>query len=247
MAQVEIEDVGGISFNLQISDGNTVPSIDISGNETYLDIGSGTVLRLVWGYNPTYIEDFIDSYSVRIAYKLTPEEAPITQTTFDVGKINEFFVTSEILSKISSSDDYYLDISVASEERAETSSYSGAFIENVHICKASGMYIKVEEGYPQPILKRAIAFAKIPEQDTRIKKEILLDENGVALVDENGEYLYTEITDLEPVISNWKLMQDFYMKSPEGEWQKSDIRYEVLTDGLGEIITDITGEPIYTL
>jgi hypothetical protein len=40
-------------------------------------------------------------------------------------------------------------------------------------------------------------------------------------------------------------MQEFYTKDSNNTWQPSDIKYEVLVDANGELITDPNNENIY--
>ena len=52
----------------------------------------------------------------------------------------------------------------------------------------------------------------------------------------------------EPANGEWKVCQGaFYKDQASGTWKASDISYEVLMDQNGEIITDSSNEPIYTL
>jgi hypothetical protein len=106
----------------------------------------------------------------------------------------------------------------------------------VSISKGCGTYVRVTEGYTQPVMKRAVAFAKVSNT------MILASAEDYALTDENGLNFYAKTGKA----SDWSLMQEFYTKK-NNEWKTSDIRYEVLTDKNGEIITDSNNEPIYTL
>jgi hypothetical protein len=75
----------------------------------------------------------------------------------------------------------------------------------------------------------------------------LKDTDGLALLDVNGEELYVKAARTQGTEAGWALMQDFYSKDSSKNWKQSDIRYEVLTDTAGEIITDVNNDPIYLL
>lgn len=110
----------------------------------------------------------------------------------------------------------------------------------VYVCAACGTYMKVTDGYVQPVMKRTIAFAKLGYK-------ILYGEDGKALTAEDGKLIYGKSSSVQANDSGWTPMQDFYTKDPSGNWQASDITYEILTDSDGEIITDSTNNAIYTL
>ena len=136
-------------------------------------------------------------------------------------------------------------------------------IKTVFVSRGSGTYIKVTDGYTQPIMKRAIAFAKL-------NYVALLDEAGKPILGTDGKAMYTKASSTQDESIGWALMQEFYSIDPNtgavydsrgraitdsngvavgiagNGWQKSDIRYEVLTYN-GEIVTDANNEPIYVL
>jgi hypothetical protein len=115
----------------------------------------------------------------------------------------------------------------------------------------------------QPIMKRSLAFAKLPYLS-------LLDETGNVITDATGNALFCKVSSVQDDTSGWTLMQEFYAKSAKkvtlldltgktlmdsnekalyalAQWQQSDIRYEVLLDINGEIITDLNNDHVYIL
>jgi hypothetical protein len=114
-------------------------------------------------------------------------------------------------------------------------------------------------------MKRAIAFAKLDYP-------VLTDESGKQIVGSDGSVIHTKVSNVQDDTSGWTLMQNFYaagsgtsaaLYDSDGKaivdlnnrqirlttpaWLESDIAFEVLTDSIGEIITDINNENIYVL
>lgn len=233
--------------SLAALDGNTVPSTDIFGYKTYIDIGSGTVLKLAWD-TPLATNNRVDYYMLSIETYSSSGDTTYSVFNENIGNVNEFYINSSLISQIDQSR-YQLKISLTAHS-IYGSTYSN--ISNpviVYIQKGCGFYIKVREGYTQPIMKRAIAFAQVPGQIPTVSYKALADVHGRLLTDSNGRQLYVKVSNQSRSIDgySWNIMQDFYTKDTEGLWELSDIRYEVLTDEQGEIITDINNEPIYTL
>ena len=52
---------------ITISDGGTVPSLDYLSTKTYVNIGSGNVLKVSWN-TPTATNNAVDSYKIYILY-----------------------------------------------------------------------------------------------------------------------------------------------------------------------------------
>lgn len=247
MANIDVVPTDVLS--LRASDGNTVPSITISDTTTYIDIGSGNVLKLTWIYpgkpSPDYYTICLSAYN------------PVSSESYElynksVGNVTEFYVTSSLLSQVSLQR-YELNITLTCYETSGRSSYASNIV--VPICKGCGMYVKVEEGYAQPIMKRAVAAVKQSKQvieDTII----LVDANNNILLDSENNLIYAKMTSPAEKNNNtinlieedfyWDILPEFYFNE-NNIWRQSDIRYEVLTDENGEIITDINDEPIYTL
>jgi hypothetical protein len=71
----------------------------------------------------------------------------------------------------------------------------------------------------------------------------------IPILDESGNDVSLSMTKLL-TSENWQLVQSNYVKTPDGTWKPTDIRFEVLVDENGEIIfSDENGnnEPIYVL
>jgi hypothetical protein len=221
-----------------VADGNTIASTSILGNTTYVDIGSGTVLRVYWP-TPTATGNAVDYYQIVIdSYDIS---TLTTTSVFNgsVGNVNEFYITSNLLSKISKSK-YQLRIKLVAKSLYGASYDGTSSTAIVDVCKGCGTYVKVTDGYKQPIMKRVLAFTKLDYFP-------LKDTEGLALLDANGEELYVKSARSQDTDAGWALMQNFYSKNPSGAWKQSDISYEVLTNSDGEIITDVNNDPIYTL
>ena len=223
---------------ITVSDGNTVPSIDFLDTKTYPDIGSGTVFKISWN-TPIATNNLVDYYKLYItAYD---SELDVYQIVYDrsIGNVNEFFVTSSLLSKVDS-DMCPLNIQLAAFSKYGTEYGCMSNIITVNVCRCCGTYIKVIDGYTQPVLKRAVACAKLDYVS-------IVDAEGKTLKGAGGKALYTKTAATQSSETGWSLMSDFFSKDSSGAWRASDVRYEVLTNEGGEIITDINNEPIYVL
>lgn len=230
---------GNSNFTITASDGNTIPSTTLLGNKTYVDIGSGTVLKLSWTFNALYGSNKVDYYSLFIGAQDVTSGTVTALFNDKIGNVNEFYVTSSLLSQISLPK-YQLRVYLkAHSVYGET--YSGTSdVLFYNVTRGCGTFTKVADGYIQPIMKRAIAF-------TKLNYLALKDSEGKALLDADGKQLYAMASRAQDADTGWSLMQNFYSKNSSGAWKQSDIRYEVLTDANGEIITDSNNEPIYTL
>jgi hypothetical protein len=228
------------NLSITISDGNTVPSVDFLGYKTYVDIGSGTVLKIAWS-TPTATGNKVDYYKLCIKH-LNPQTG-VYDIIFDkaIGNVNEFYITSDLLSQIVLPR-YQIDINLSAISLYGDAYNSLVSTLTVDIAKGCGTYIKVDNVYKQPIMKRALAFSKL-------NYLMLADANGKALKGVDGKTLYVKATRAQATDTSWALMQEFYAKAPndDGKWVASDIKYEALMDANGEIITDINNEIIYTL
>jgi hypothetical protein len=226
------------TLSLQASDGNTVPSIEFLNTRTYVDIGSGTVLKLSWD-TPTATENAVDYYKLYIAaYNAITDTYQIVLDG-SIGNVNEFYVTSELLSNIDFAQ-YHLNIQLTAFSRYGNEYNGISELIAVNISRGCGTYIKVTDGYAQPIMKRSVACAKLDYLP-------LTDSTGKQIYDADGEALYIKVSKAQSDSDGWTLMSDFYSKDSSNNWHLSDIQYEVLTDANGEIITDSNNEPIYTL
>ena len=221
-----------------VTEGNTVPSIDILGNKTFVDIGSGTVLKLYWD-TPIAQNNAIDYYTLYLYTYDNISNLYQTIIKSNIGNVNEFYINSSLLTSVKQ-DHYQLYIQLtANSKYGEAYSVTSEVI-TVNISKGCGTYVKADRGYPQPIMKRALAFA-------RLGYEVLTDAEGVALKDSEGKLLYVKVARAQDTEIGWSLMQEFCARDSESFWQNSDIQYEILTNEQGEIITDINNEPIYVL
>lgn len=226
------------NLTITASDGNTIASTDFLGSKSYVDIGSGTVLKLSWN-TPVATNNKVDHYSLYVYYLNTTSGSNVSLVGRDVGNINEFYVTSSMLSSVTQSKlDCGCYVVAHSKYGAAYNVVSNTI--SFTICRGCGTYIKVTEEYIQPTMKRATGFAKLDFLT-------LLDSGGKALSTTDDKVLNIKATSTQSSTTGWSLMRDFYSKNTAGSWQKSDLRYEILTDQNGEIITDINDSPVYTL
>jgi hypothetical protein len=220
-----------------ISDGNTVPSIDLDDEKVYVNIGSGTVLKLSWE-TPTASGNILDYYNL---YIYTYDTSGVCQTILDtnIGNVNEFYITADLLA--SEAYEYcklYIQLTAVSKLG---NFYNGTSeIVRVIVSKGCGTYVKVEKGYPKPIMKRALAFAKL-------NYVLLYSADGKVLRDVDEKALYAKSAKIQDTNIGWALMQEFHIKDSDDLWENSDIQYEILIDENNELITDVNNEPIYTL
>jgi hypothetical protein len=183
----------------------------------------------------------------------------------NIGLVNEFYVDSPMLP--AAPDQYMLSIYLVAY--GKFGSVVTSNVINPYISKGSGAYIRVENGYTQPIMKRALALAKKQEALASLEGEVLKDAEGntlfaldattlktelyladlgdTTLTDADGKSLIVEATRVLENINGWVFMQEGYTKDADGKWHINDIKYEVLVDEKGEIITGNDNKPIYIL
>ncbi len=233
------------NLNLTVSDGSTIASTEIYGadKKTYINIGSGNVFRLSWT-TPTLTGDTVDRYSLIIKRHDTTLNVYYDIFDKNIGLVNEFYVDSSLLPALPTQ--YMLSIYIVAY--GKLGSVITSNVVNPYISKGTGTYVKVTPGgYAQPIMKRALAFANVPTPDEPVAAVILdQDGNTVSLFDSAANIVQPTAT---RVFSSdtWSVMQEGYTKDADGTWQANDIKYEILADETGEIITDDSNEPIYVL
>lgn len=252
------------NLTITISDGGTVPSIDYLSNKTFVNIGSGNILKISWN-TPTAANNAVDNYKV---YILKYDSASASYKSFyaaNVGNVNEFYVRSSLFDSVSQSF-VTLRIYVDAISKYGTAYNGTSNTKTINVSRGCGTYVRVTEGYKQPIMKRAIAFAKLDQVP-------LVTKDGTEVLDINGNAIYPKVSSTRATGTGWTLMQEFYTGSGDmtedilvdaeervlvdsneaqlyaaGEgWKLSDIRYEILTDANGEIITDPNNQNIYVL
>lgn len=226
------------SVTINVSDGNTVPSIDFFEYPVFPDIGSGTVARLYWS-TPTASDNSVAHYELSLKAYDSANGSYLTLFSKNIGDINEFYITSDMLKTVTFAN-YKLYAYLTACSKYGTAYDSPESSIMIYISDACGTYVKVTDGYKQPIMKRTIAFAKLGYR-------VLTDENGKVITGQDGKVIYGKASSVQHNTTGWTPMEDFYTKTLDGSWQASDIRYEVLTDTSGEIITDANNSAIYTL
>ena len=208
------------SFSLPpitVTNAGTVPTTNINGEEAFLNIGTGDVLKISWP-KPTASNNEISSYYIEIyPSENDPYYTEDANGYFNYwygGNVNEVYIPAAELNPGGPGiHKFTIYFDVYSKFGHYYSANDSNFAEYTFVNNCHGAYIKLdrEHGYPQPVMKRAVAFVK------------------------------------DPASGEWKLCQGAFHKNPAGEWKTGDISYEVLMDQNGEIITDSSNEPIYTL
>ena len=160
----------------------------------------------------------------------------------NIGLVNEFYVDSSLLPALPLQ--YKLSIYIVAYGR--NGSVITSNVVTPYISKGTGTYVTVQpDGYKQAIWKRALVFANAPIPDGPTAVSVLLDSDGSELLDAAGNLLTAEATRVL-YSDTWNVMQEGYTKV-DGAWQTNNIKYEVLVDETGEIITDNNNIPIYVL
>ena len=223
---------------VNVSDLNAaVPSVDLLGYKAFVDIGSGNVLRIYWN-TPTATTNKVDRYQILITGVDTADSTSYTFVNSNIGNVNEFYLEA---SKIAMLKGALTKITIKlTAYSTYGSSYNSTHETTTYVCKGCGTYVRVSDGYTQPIMKRALGF-------TKLGYLLLKDAEGKALTGSDGKSLYAKTTPVQNTDDGWALVQEFYSKTTDGSWKASDISYEILTDENGEIITDSNNDPIYVL
>jgi hypothetical protein len=180
------------NLTLNIKDGSTIASTEIYGadKKTYVNIGSGNVFCLGWTFD-SLPNDTLDYFHVVIK-----RYDPASNMYYDilskyVGLVDKFYVNSDMLP--ATPMQYLLSIYIAAH--GKNGSVITSNVINPYISKGSGSYVKVENGYKQPIMKRALAFAKdatasiVPGFGVLSQKASLRDINKLVLRDSLGRTL----------------------------------------------------------
>ena len=250
------------NFTITLSDGGTVPSIGYLSNKTYVNIGSGNVLKVSWN-TPTAANNTVDSYKIYILKYDFISASYKSLYTSNIGNVNEFYLKSSLFDSVPQS---FVPLHVYVEA---ISKYGTAYncisnIEAVDVSKGCGAYTRVKDGYAQPIMKRTLAF-------TKLDYLALTTEDGTTVTGSDGNILYTKVSSVQDDTTGWTLLQEFYSKGPQkvalrdvdgtalmdsnekalyalaAAWEQSDLQYEILLDANGEIVTDLNDDQVYVL
>ena len=252
------------NLTLRVSNGGTVPSLDYLDTETYVNIGSGNVLKLSWN-TPTAANNAVDSYTVTILVYDSLSTSYGLLYRANVGNVNEFFVKASLFDAIPQSF-ITLRIYVYANSRYGATYSCTSNTEQVNVSRGCGTYTKVASAYSAHIMKRSLAFTKLNFIE-------LVAADGTPITDTHGNALFGKASSMQDSHTGWALMQEFLLKCPDllvladingtelldnsgllmyakgtdTTWAPSDIRYEVLTDSNGEVITDINNQSIFVL
>lgn len=227
---------------LYIEDGSTIASTDIFTSHAYVNIGSGNIFKLYWE-TPTSTTDAVDHYSLVIKRHDTTINVYYDIFNKNIGLVNEFYVDSSLLPALP--EQYMLSIYLVAYSKQGSILTSN--IINPYVVRGSGTYVKVEEAGAPAIMKRALTLVKMPlsEEPTVIIRD---QEGEIAhIFDGEGNVVTPKATRVLKSTNGWALTQGCSIKDADGNWRANDIRYEVLVDNTGSIVTDNTGWPVYVL
>lgn len=230
---------------LSIEDGSTIASTEIYGTDkkTYINIGSGDVFKLHWDLPTLTNNDTVDHYSLVIRRYNATANTYHDILNKNIGLVNEFYVDSSILP--TTIDQYTLSIYLVAYSKLGSVITSNTI--SPYISKGSGTYVRVQPaGYAVPIMKRAVVFANAPAPADTFARIIDAEGQEVPILDNEGNQIPVETSRLL-IGEDWQLALGGYVKDPNGTWHVNDIKYEILVDSLGELITDVNNEPIYVL
>ena len=163
---------------LEVLEGSTITSTEIYGTDkkTYINIGSGNVFKLMWE-TPTLTNDAVDHYGLIIKRHDTAINAYYDIFDKNIGLVNEFYVDSPLLPTVP--EQYMLSIYLVAY--GKHGSVITSNVVNPYVSKGSGGYVKVEEVYNQPIMKRALALTKGVPVFIDIENNTLVDAEGNVL------------------------------------------------------------------
>ena len=202
---------------ITVANAGTVPTTNINGEEAFLNIGTGDVLKISWP-KPVASNNEVSSYYIEIyPSENDPYYTEGANGYFNYeygGNVNEVYIPAAELNPGGPGiHKFTIYFYVNSKFGSYYSANDSDFVEYTFVNNCHGAYIKLdrEHGYPQPVMRRAVAFVK------------------------------------DQASGEWKLCQGAFHKDPADEWKTGDISYEVLMDQNGEIITDSSNKPIYTL
>lgn len=200
--------------SLNITDASELPTTriyeDDFSSKTFINKGTGAAFEISWS-EAVAEGNKLDHYALSILDVSTNEHLVKDKKIYN----NKFCVPAAMLETLSS-DLNRLSISVQaiSTYGASYSSYP-AEIGIKCLNASAGTYVEVSEGYLQPIRRRAIAFIRVYDPNTAegytwkvaqeafardtsndwqvcdIDYEVLLDDSGEIIVDENDDPIYT--------------------------------------------------------
>lgn len=175
---------------LEVQDGSTIASTEIYGadKKTYINIGSGDVFYLKWNLDQLS-DDTLDHFNVVIKRYDPTLGVYYNILDKDVGLVLKVLVNSNILPVFPLQ--YMLSIYVVAY--GKQGSVITSNVVNPYVCKSSGAYVKVESKDNGPIMKRALAFAKITQAGIPPvgSLTILADADGLVFQDSDAKKLVT--------------------------------------------------------
>lgn len=213
------------SIILEVLDGSTIASTEIYGvsRKAYINIGTGTVFSLNWNA-PILTDDVIDYYNLIIKRYYPELNIYYDILNKNIGLVNEFSVDSALLPALP--EQYMLAIYVVAHGKFGGVTTSNTV--NPYVCKGSGTFVKVEEPtFTQPIMKRAAAFTKAPIPAEVTVSIATTDGTKLPILDSEGNQAQVEANRLLES-SDWQVISEGYVKTPDNTWQANDIAYEVL-------------------
>ena len=227
------------NFTIAVSETGTVPALDYSTGKIYVDIGSGTIARVYWD-TPVASGNAVASYTIHILYYDKSVAAYKSLYSKNIGNVNEFYLTSDIIQTIQPSF-VQLQVYVEANSIHGMAYNCTSNIQTLRIGKGSGCYINVVTNGEQKNFKRALGFAKLDFVP------LINSATGEQVLDAEGRPITCIVSSVQDPDTGWTLMQEFYTRDAanQSEWKLSDMQYEALTDTANESIMDINDETIY--
>lgn len=196
------------TINLIVSDDMAaVPATSIiseTGDSVFIDIGSGNIAKLAWN-TLNILEDSISYYTLSIDLLDKTTNESIQQIfSAEIGKVNEFYITSDMLSSIETTS---CKVAIQLEANSDMEEVLATISATIQINKAAASYIKVNTNSDTQVYKRALTFIKVSNKwrlpqkifvknnkgtwvDNDTQYEILLDCDGNILYDQNYDQIF---------------------------------------------------------
>jgi hypothetical protein len=97
-------------------------------------------------------------------------------------------------------------------------------------------------------MKRALGFVNAPTTNKITTTLHDITSQELQILDDNGNAIPLEVEATRLLYSDgWNIVQEGSVKGADNSWHKNDIKYEILLDMFGGIITDSSNEPIFVL
>lgn len=244
--------------------------------KTYVNIGSGDVFKLKWNA-PTLTNDTVNYYNLIIKRYDPTLNVYYDIFDKNIGVVNEFYVNSSALPVTPEQYLLHIYVVAHSKtNNIITSNIVNPYVSKgsgtyVKVQPASYAVPIMKRAIAFVNNKQAVIKATLTSQVL----QSLVDSNGATLTDrDNNTLLVKALGDIAIIkdvagkevsildsagndvqltatklltSTDWQLVQSSSIKDPNNTWRTTDIKYEVLVDSAGGLITDAENQPIYVL